>query len=597
MDPQRLAGKRTAVYARYSSTLQRESSIEDQVRRCSEFVARHGGIVDPELIFTDFATSGASLARPSFERMMQRLGEKPCPIGAIVTEDISRISRDFVDAAIVFKRLQYLQVPLLGVGDGIDTSSKHAKLTYTIKSLVSDLYLDDLRDKTLRGLEGRALAGYSTGGLPYGYRSSQVGDPDGRVIGHRIELDPEAAPVVRRVFDLYLEGTSLAGIAKVLNGEKVAPPRAKSKHRRKGWIAITVRAFLHNELYIGKRTFKTKEWSKLPGTNVRRYKKRDPAEVIRKAQPELRIIDDATWGEVQARLARVHACYTKAAGGSRPASVPGGKAPSVLSGLLFCGVCGARMVLSGGSSARYLKCTDHSKRGTCANMLALREDVARARILEALRERFSSPAAITYLRKRIAEQLGELSRSATAELREHADRLDRTEARIGGLVKFIAEGDHSEYIRQTLKDLEAQAGDEKAAIRAIEARARAPVRLPTPDEVVQKVLDLEKLLEADKTRGREELRKLFEGGRITVTPQPEGFYVATSKLLPLVALADKTTKTPVVSDQGSRVSALSCAGAIRPISTPNGDAIPWAFLVSAPPDRRRMPETWKRRVA
>ena len=83
MDPQRLAGKRTAVYARYSSTLQRESSIEDQVRRCSEFVARHGGIVDPELIFTDFATSGASLARPSFERMMQRLGEKPCPIGAI----------------------------------------------------------------------------------------------------------------------------------------------------------------------------------------------------------------------------------------------------------------------------------------------------------------------------------------------------------------------------------------------------------------------------------------------------------------------------------------------------------------------------------
>ena len=42
-------------------------------------------------------------------------------------------------------------------------------------------------------------------------------------------------------------------------------------------------------------------------------------------------------------------------------------------------------------------------------------------------------------------------------------------------------------------------------------------------------------------------------------------------------------------------SYFGCAGAIRPISTPYGDAIPWVFLVSAPPDRRKMPETWKRR--
>jgi DNA invertase Pin-like site-specific DNA recombinase len=558
----RLAGKAVAIYARYSSALQRECSIEDQVRRCSEFVERHGGTIAADLIFTDFAMSGASLARPAFERMMQRLGEKPCPIGAIVTEDLSRVTRDLGDAAALFKRLQYLQVPLLGVGDGIDTSAKNAKLTYSIKSLVSDIYLDDLRDKTLRGLEGRALAGFSTGGLPYGYRSSPVIDADRRVTGHRIELDPEAAPVVRRVFAAYLEGASLAAIAKMLNAEKVPPPRAKSKHRKKGWIASTVRGFLRNELYVGKRTFKTKEWSKLPGTNVRRYKKRDPSEVIRKEQPELRIIDEATWNEVQARIARVHACYTKGSAAAGAVGVPGGRAPSVLSGLLFCGVCGARMVLSGGSSARYFKCTDHSKRGTCANKLALREEVARARIVEALRERFSSPAAITYLRKRIAEQLGELSRSANAELRDHADRLRRTEDRIAGLVEFIARGDHSEYIRQTLVDLEAQAKVEKEAIRAIEARSRTPIRLPTPDEVVKKVLDLERLLDADKTRGREELRKLFEGGRITVTPQPEGFYVATSKLLPLVALGDKSTKTPVGSDQGSRVSALSCAGKI-----------------------------------
>ena len=72
-------------------------------------------------------------------------------------------ARDFADAAQIFKTLQYARVPLISVADGIDTSTKHAKLTYTIKSLVADLYLDDLRDKTLRGMEGRALAGFATG--------------------------------------------------------------------------------------------------------------------------------------------------------------------------------------------------------------------------------------------------------------------------------------------------------------------------------------------------------------------------------------------------------------------------------------------------
>lgn len=74
----------------------------------------------------------------------------------------------FADAASVFQRLQYLSVPLVGVGDGVDTGAKHGKLTFGLKALIGDLYLDDLRDRTKRGLVGRKLAGYSTGGLPLG---------------------------------------------------------------------------------------------------------------------------------------------------------------------------------------------------------------------------------------------------------------------------------------------------------------------------------------------------------------------------------------------------------------------------------------------
>ncbi|MBM4362358.1 MAG: recombinase family protein, partial [Deltaproteobacteria bacterium] len=259
-----LRNRRVAVYARYSSALQSEASIEDQVRRCTAFVARAGGVVAPELVFMDLAVSGASLARPGFEHLMQKVNQRPRVVDVIVTEDLSRISRDFADAANVFKQLQYLDVPLLSVADGIDTSARHAKVTFGIKALVSDLYLDDLRDKTLRGLEGHALGGFSTGGGLYGYRSVEV-SRDAKKCRCRVEVDEAKAEVVRRVFGLYLEGKSLADIARLLTEERVEPPRANTKHRLKGWVAGTIRNFLHNEAYVGRWSYKKREWRKVPG--------------------------------------------------------------------------------------------------------------------------------------------------------------------------------------------------------------------------------------------------------------------------------------------------------------------------------------------
>jgi len=194
-------GSNVAIYARYSSDLQRPASIDDQVRRCSAFIVDRGGTVSSELVFSDAAKSGASLARSGFDQLMALVRRRPRGIDAIVVEDMSRVTRDLADATQLFRELRYLDVPLIGVADGVDTSGKEAKVTFTVKSLLSDLYLDELADKTRRGLEGRALAGYSTGGLPLGYRSVPERDQYDRVIGHRIEIDTDTAAVVRRIFD------------------------------------------------------------------------------------------------------------------------------------------------------------------------------------------------------------------------------------------------------------------------------------------------------------------------------------------------------------------------------------------------------------
>ena len=59
-----------AIYARFSSEMQNERSIDDQVRRCREFITQQGGRGEDAKVFADYAVSGASLDRPGFEALM-----------------------------------------------------------------------------------------------------------------------------------------------------------------------------------------------------------------------------------------------------------------------------------------------------------------------------------------------------------------------------------------------------------------------------------------------------------------------------------------------------------------------------------------------
>ena len=97
---------RPAIYARFSSARQDERSIDDQVRRCRAHLNDRSSDVE---VFADYAVSGAGLNRPGFEALMTAVDSGL--VTAIVTEDISRISRDFADAAHIFRRLQYRACP------------------------------------------------------------------------------------------------------------------------------------------------------------------------------------------------------------------------------------------------------------------------------------------------------------------------------------------------------------------------------------------------------------------------------------------------------------------------------------------------------
>jgi hypothetical protein len=129
------------------------------------------------------------------------------------------------------------------------------------------------------------------------------------------------------------------------------------------------------------------------------------------------------------------------------------------------------------------------------------------RIFSALQEKFSNPEALDYLRKRIAEFLGESNRDATRDLGDRRASLARTEQRIAALIRFLADGDNSEYVVTALRELHAQARTEKAAIAALEARGATPISLPTPAEVAERALGLKRLFEGNPIEVREALRR------------------------------------------------------------------------------------------
>jgi site-specific DNA recombinase len=119
----------------------------------------------------------------------------------LLIDDFSRLSRDSVEAETVRRRFVHWNVRLIGVCDGIDTHAKGHKLVSGFKGLMNEMFLDDLRDKTSRGMIGQVLKGYHGGGRPYGYRlmpevDATKTDPYGRPVGSRLTIDREQAKTV-----------------------------------------------------------------------------------------------------------------------------------------------------------------------------------------------------------------------------------------------------------------------------------------------------------------------------------------------------------------------------------------------------------------
>ena len=432
----------------------------------------------------------------------------------LVLEALDRLSRDTVELERIVRRLEHRGIRILGVSDGYDSRAGGRKVLRAVRGIVAELYLDDLRAKTHRGLEGQFGRGYSAGGKSYGYRSEPDTLPDGTVRGRRLAIDQAQAEWVRWIFDRCgTDGWPARRIVHELNSRGIPAPRSGT-WAVSGLYGAPSRGLgvLNNELYIGRHVWNRTQWIADPETGKRTWRERPASEWRIADRPELRIVSDEQWKRVRARMGR-----SQIEGGARGS----GAAPRTLfAGILRCGRCGGPMAAISG---RQYGCVARKDRGpsVCEGTTVLREALDQ-RLLSVVRDEVLSPEAIIEAQRAIGELTAARRRDASGDEARRRRRLVELEAEVGRIVDAIATIGASPALAARLRTAEAEAQQLRAATAAgcdaaTDADRRARELLATYRTLR---IRLDEALAGDRDRARALLADLL--GMVRVKPEADG---------------------------------------------------------------------------
>ena len=344
----------TALYERLSrdDELQGESnSITNQKRLLEEYCASHG--LTNCVHFTDDGISGTRFDRPGFMAMMAEVDAGR--IHTICVKDMSRVGRDYLRVGEIMEILRKKGVRLIAVNDNVDSANGDDDFT-PFRNIMNEWYARDTSKKirstfAAKGRSGKHVASTT----PYGYLKDPLDH------NHWI-VDEEAAAVVRRIFQLTIDGYGPYQISQMLAKEQVEIPAVHMARHGAGlwqgrvdeikdpyaWGSSTVVGILSKREYLGETVnFKTRKHFKDKKSH---YVPMDQWTVFEGTQEP--IIDPETFDTVQ-RIRSTVRRYPNGWGPTHP-----------LTGLLFCADCGKRLYeqrVSNGKRISQFHCCEYNK--------------------------------------------------------------------------------------------------------------------------------------------------------------------------------------------------------------------------------------------
>ncbi len=436
-----------ALYARVSSDRQDvDLSVATQMRALREYASRNGYLVVRE--FVDEAESGRIADRPQFRKMIDEAGKTNAPFQEILVWKFSRFTRKREHAVAFKSMLRRKGVRVVSITEHADDTPT-GKLMEAIIESVDEFYSENLAEEVKRGMREAASRGYWMGSrTPYGYNRVMV--PDGAKKRPTLELNPDAAQVVTRIFDLAEAGTGMLKITQTLNDEGIASPTGKL------WSKNGVHFILRNEVYTG-----TLVWG---------AKGKDKAEPVRIEKAFPAVITKAQFRRVNKLM------HSRAPKRTHPRRVG---STYLLSGLVKCHKC--KRALSGqdaksGQFAYYV-CQSLIKQGSGAcDSPRLNARRFEELVVERIRDNILTESSITQLVKVVDEEMDGIAAEQRQRLETVEAELEEVKRKLARVWHFIENSDiemadASDRIKEH-RERQERLEEAAAAARAILAERR-----------------------------------------------------------------------------------------------------------------------------
>ena len=344
--------KVTALYERLSrdDELQGESnSIVNQKKILEEYASKNN--LSNIIHFTDDGISGTQFDRPGFMAMMN--GVNSGNIGCIIVKDMSRLGRDYLKVGQCMEILRQKGVRLIAINDNVDSFYREDDFT-PFRNIMNEWYARDTSRKIQSTFKSKGESGKHTASSPpYGYIKDGK-DKDKWIV------DEKAAQIVRRIFNLTMQGNGPYRIAKILEAEKIDIPayhqqklgyglyQSKNFEHPYRWCSSTIASILKKKEYLGHTVnFKTRKHFK---DKKSKYVSEDNWLIFENTHEA--IIDQETFDNVQRIRGNVKR-YPDGWGEYHP-----------LTGLMYCADCGSKMYVHRTSNYKnipYYVCSNYKK--------------------------------------------------------------------------------------------------------------------------------------------------------------------------------------------------------------------------------------------
>jgi site-specific DNA recombinase len=416
--------QRAAAYVRVSTSRQaeHETSLADQVAAITAYCESRGIALGE--VFREPGASATDDNRPQFQAMIETSTARDRPFDLIIVHSFSRFFRNQFEFERYRRRLAKAKVNLVSITQDVGEGAT-GDLVRSILSKFDEYQSAETAKHVRRSMVANARDGFWNGARPpLGYKvivAERRGDKDKKVLA----VDETEAPIVRKIFSLYLEGDGALGpmgikkIVSWLNGRNYS-------YRGKPFHVSNVDVVLRRSTYMGTHYFNQKD--------SRTGERRPRDQWVAISVPA--IIDEETFQSVQATLARRNPRQTA------PRVVTG---PTLLTGIARCGCpnCGGAMTIKTGKSGqyRYYACSRRATRGeTACSGRSIRMEKLDRIVLDAVEERVLAPDRLPELLSAFLEKSDESDQRRREELALIRAARTNSEGALNRLYELVEQG-------------------------------------------------------------------------------------------------------------------------------------------------------------